>query len=54
MMFLNLCEDMEKLWRFRNSQHLELICPMSILPDAYPGPLLGSDHMQKKYGVVVF
>lgn len=45
---------MEELWRLRNSQHFELICPMSTLPDAYKGPLLGSNHMQKKYCVVVF
>lgn len=52
-MFLNLCQDMEELWSFRNSQHFELICPMSTLPDAYKGLVLGFNHVQKKYCVVV-
>lgn len=48
MMFLSLCQDMEELWRFRNLQHFELICPTSTLPDAYKGVFLGFNHMHKK------
>lgn len=42
----------EELWWFRNSLYFELRCPMS-LPQLPIKDSLGSNHMQKKYCIVL-